>query len=367
MTVPPSAQQALIDAARQDSRRLLQLAAGEIEKVNGNVAGTLSEASNRFRRWQREDPFPNTPAGLLASPDFCSYITTTGMLWPIQFDLEGVKLASLDIPLLGKAVWWDEKGIKHEQQILPKATFVLRHNSIAFVTLGPYLQIPDYLALRFNLRITHIYRGLLLGTGPLVDPGYQGQLSIPLHNLTENDYPLVGGEGLISVEFTKLSLRHSWFQDSRGRIVGDSAEPKLPPLPTALYRPFDEPVFAWPAETERSVDSNLAKAERLRPIRSSLMPIEEMVNDSIKRFKKRLKILQYAGLTSIVALLVTFAALVSQAFRDTRSTVAREQTLVDEAIRLRRADSLFHSRLDSTINAVSDSVQSLRQRSSPRR
>ena len=59
--------------------------------------------------------------------------------------------------------------------------FDLAPNSIAFVALEPCFRIPEYMALRFNLKIKHIYKGLLLGTGPLVDPGFSGKLFIPLH------------------------------------------------------------------------------------------------------------------------------------------------------------------------------------------
>ena len=67
------------------------------------------------------------------------------------------------------------------------------------------LLLPEYIAVRFNLHIRHVHKGILLGTGPLVDPGFFGNLLIPLHNLTDNNYKLIGGEGFIWVEFTKVS------------------------------------------------------------------------------------------------------------------------------------------------------------------
>ncbi len=52
--------------------------------------------------------------------------------------------------------------------------------------------------------------GSLLGTGPLIDPGFVGKLVIPLHNLTDKDWCFRGGEGLIWIEFTKLSRNSRW-------------------------------------------------------------------------------------------------------------------------------------------------------------
>lgn len=55
------------------------------------------------------------------------------------------------------------------------------------------------------MQIKHVHRGLLLGTGPLVDPGYWGKLCIPLHNLTDEEYCIPADEGLIWIEFTKTT------------------------------------------------------------------------------------------------------------------------------------------------------------------
>ena len=72
--------------------------------------------------------------------------------------------------------------------------------------------LPEYIAVRFNLHIRYVHKGILLGTGPLVDPGFFGRLLIPLHNLTDNNYVLEGGKGIIWVEFTKVSQNVFWNQ-----------------------------------------------------------------------------------------------------------------------------------------------------------
>ena len=111
-------------------------------------------------------------------------------------------------------IYWDDDGNKQELDLKEEGDyFDLPPNSIAFVTLQPVFSIPIYMALRFNLKITHIYKGLLLGTGPLVDPGFSGRLSIPLHNLTGNTYRFFKGDELITMEFTKMSKNALWRED----------------------------------------------------------------------------------------------------------------------------------------------------------
>jgi deoxycytidine triphosphate deaminase len=179
------------------------------------------EARKRFTAndFGRIDPFDKIPPALLNSADIFDYARVTAMIWPFASDKERLsrklKSASYEIDFLGDLYRVDESGASHASTIEENKPYVLPKNSIVFVSLKTLFQLPDYIALRFNLKITHVHRGLLLGTGPLVDPGFRGRLLIPLHNLTSEDYTLLGGEGLIWVEFTKLSPNTRWNVDAR--------------------------------------------------------------------------------------------------------------------------------------------------------
>lgn len=90
-------------------------------------------------------------------------------------------------------------------------------NQIVFIECDLDFRIPEFIALRFNLQIQHVHRGLLLGTGPLIDPGYWGKLCIPLHNLTDEDYVIPKDEGIIWIEFTKTTSIPDDAQNPIGR------------------------------------------------------------------------------------------------------------------------------------------------------
>jgi len=178
------------------------------------------DALQRFSGWRSWDPFPEIDPALLNSAAIADYVSATGMIHP--FHADKLKPASYEVAMQGEYVYYDENRKKVTGTLLPSnhpewsrvtnptSTFRLRGNSIAFVSLEPLFQLPDYIAIRFNLKIKHVYKGLLLGTGPLVDPGYVGKLNIPLHNLTAEDYDLEAGKGLIWVEFTKLNRHPIW-------------------------------------------------------------------------------------------------------------------------------------------------------------
>lgn len=177
------------------------------------LAKSESDAEKRAERWRCTDPFPKIEAALLNSADILAYVKATSLIYP--FDVECLKGASYDVPISGEVVYYDSNNPHANKKVIVNLEndgdyFDLLPNAIAFVTLSPSFRMPYYLALRFNLKITHIYKGLLLGTGPLVDPGFVGKLSIPLHNLTNNTYRFHKGDLLITMEFTKMSSNKLW-------------------------------------------------------------------------------------------------------------------------------------------------------------
>jgi deoxycytidine triphosphate deaminase len=91
-------------------------------------------------------------------------------------------------------------------------TIVFKKNSIVFVSTKEKLNLPYYVIARFNLRVNWVYDGILLGTGPQVDPGFAGFLSCPLYNLTNSDIAIRRGEDFATIDFEKTTTlidRHS--------------------------------------------------------------------------------------------------------------------------------------------------------------
>lgn len=169
-----------------------------------DLAQTDEEAQERFEKVKSVDPFPDIAPALLNSADIYDYVRIASILHP--FDPCKLKSGSYEAGIKGRCIWWDDEAKRHSINLGKDANeFTLFANSIAFVQVETNFRLPDYIALRFNLKITHVHRGILLGTGPLVDPGFVGRLLIPLHNLTTNHYRFRAGEGLIWIEFTKTS------------------------------------------------------------------------------------------------------------------------------------------------------------------
>lgn len=83
--------------------------------------------------------------------------------------------------------------------------YLVPKNSLVFIRLRQELRIPYYMIGRHNLKIRYVYKGLLLGTGPQVDPGYVGRLYIPLHNFTTDDVKVHIEDSFVSIDFVRTT------------------------------------------------------------------------------------------------------------------------------------------------------------------
>jgi hypothetical protein len=172
--------------------------------------------------------------------------------------------------------------------------------------------------LRFNFRIKHVHRGLLLGTGPLVDPGFEGRLVIPLHNLTADDYEIKAGEGLIWVEFTKLSPNKIWDQGNGGNTR------------YGKYIPFPD------KGKQLAPEQYFGKSAQGNPIRSSIPEIILGAEHSAEEAKKSAKeseekvqritnILYGLGIVAILTSIVAIGGLTYTVYNSYQQTVSLVQ------------------------------------------
>lgn len=157
------------------------------------------------------DPYPSIPPALLNAGDIRAYAEHPDTHLFSPFNSEKLKPASYEVLFEGEVHFWeyspksDRSGDRKVVSLTTTDTFTIRPNSIVFIRPATHFRIPSFLAVRFNLSIKRVHQGLLLGTGPLVDPGFEGRLLIPVHNLTSNEITIRGKDGFIWVEVTKLS------------------------------------------------------------------------------------------------------------------------------------------------------------------
>ena len=293
-----------------------------------NFAPTDPIAAARFEMWRDRDPFPDIPPALLNSADLLDYVATVGILSPYEVTPENrqelVKPASSAVTCTGDVLRFgyeseSEQLITEVQHRLSAGEeLVLPPNSITYLQLGTTFRIPDYIAARFNLAIREIHRGFLVGTGPLVDPGFVGRLFIPLHNLTSNEYRIRHGEPIVWLEFTKLSPNDIW-RHSR------------PARRRAEFVPFPERKLR-----RRTPVDYLHHANGGRPIASSIpeqfqrsVLVAERAENQVRRFRN----FAIGGLVlGAIAILLPLINLVSDT-NDRLDAIGNERTRVQQDIR----------------------------------
>ena len=305
-----------------------------------------TEARERFAEFSSKDPLPEIRPALLNSGDIYDYARITSMVFPFDKNNQNKKLksASYEIDFLGDVYHVNDETGKVEKETLVKGEpFTLRKNVIVFVFIKTKFFLPDYIAIRFNSKITHVHRGLLLGTGPLVDPGFAGQLLIPLHNLTSEDYILHGGDGLIWVEFTKLSPHIRW--DSSARSGAD-------------YHPFPTNKQNLPAY------EYFKKASSGRPASSSIPGEIAIAKKFIETSKSIGKVVGSLGLVGFLALIYMTWDLISNAnqniatARDEITNFSKDQTELNKRFNLLEAQikSLVESSKKTSKRLVTENL-----------
>src|SRR6266853_4752139 len=304
----------------------------------------------KYEEHKSRDPYPEIPAALLNSAHIKKYADKIGLLDPFESDRR--KSASYEIPFYGTVYIWDAKTKKKEASEITTQgkTFTVEPNSIAYIYLATTFYLPDYIAVRFNLKITQVHRGLLLGTGPLVDPGFCGRLLVPLHNLTSNSYRLVGGDGLIWVEFTKVSPTtdgvsgdYKAFPDRKSNLTpeqyfekANQGNPIVSSIPDATLeaRKIAEDARQDSSESKKSANEAAGKTE------------------GIRRYIYKL------GLGAVAGLLVTLTGLIYAGFQ---LTVAVNATVQNSVNYVKSQSSELAKRTDQISTDLGKRIDQLEQ------
>lgn len=148
------------------------------------------------------------PAGMLSSPHIEYYLKKYEILK--NYDMKYIGPASYHMRIGGEVLTWREGkqidfilGKRENQNDNIRTKVRLVPNSLTFLTTIEEFQLPKDIIARFNLKSMWVHQGLLLGTGPIVDPQLHAKLLIPVHNFSSQTVTMYYGQEFISVEFTK--------------------------------------------------------------------------------------------------------------------------------------------------------------------
>jgi hypothetical protein len=158
--------------------------------------------------------------------------------------------------------------------------------------------------------------------------------------LTNNEYTLVGGERLITVEFTKLDPRTY-------EVTGDNRQGSTGAVLTDFVLPFREPTVAIPDGRDHPIRINLAKTG-VALVESSLPAFDARIAHQDKKLRRWITGISLAGIIAFLALLLSLGGIMWQATGEMRSVAARERQVLE--------------RYDVQRDKVTDSVAVMRER-----
>lgn len=318
----------------------------EILKRKGNEQ-LYRESEKKYDQYRNKDPFPQIGDALLNSVDIVKYCMTVGVITP--FNIKEVKGVTYTCHFSGKYFYWDGKAndlVRKTEADDPD--LILRPNSITYLEIDEMFRVPDYLIIRYNLQVNHVYKGLLLGTGPIVDPGFVGRLYIPLHNLTSNEYRVKKGAPLITLEFTKVG------RNQEGSIWPETGEDSLD-FTSLRHQPEE-------IKPEREFDFYLQKAligkelfrktrddicvgssipEKIQSAEESAKAAEESAKKSEKSFSSMKKFLYSVGVVGFIALIISLISIVNDVNGRIDSVLSNSISISAENNRLQEENFLL--------------------------
>src|SRR5712692_4575301 len=153
--------------------------------------------------WKYVDPKRKDPSrkGMLLSNEI-EMFQKNKLLIAEDFEAKNLRPAAYTLRIGDKYVDSDGKPGTLDDK---NPHFEMRPNSIVYVSTLEKLDLPHYIAARFNLRVKWVYKGILLGTGPQVEPGYRGYLSCPLYNLTDRPIKIEYAQDFATIDFERTT------------------------------------------------------------------------------------------------------------------------------------------------------------------
>jgi deoxycytidine triphosphate deaminase len=248
-------------------------------------------------------------------------------------------------------------------------------NSIVFVSMGQWVRLPHYIAARFDLAIEFIYQGILLGTGPQVDPGFQGYLSCPLHNISNDSVHIRLGQPFAKMDFAKTS--GLWSAKTAGSLASVSSEADLyaASISGSLAGIGDKPIRLFKdAKRWRTPITDPGYAGN-KTVSSSVKRLEESVlanRGEVREFGDEIRRLRRFGLgaglavfLAIIGLLLTLAQL-DRTYTDSKFDNARQRSDGTQSVLIAKQLQDTNLRLQQVERQLKVLRQRLRRTGSPR-
>lgn len=245
------------------------------------------------------DPDPES-IGVLLSDRIEFYSKEINLIEDYEFDEErSPKPASYGLRLGSQYYKNGQYGDLKEGEVLK-----IPSNSIVFVSMFEKINMPYYMIGRFNLKIDLIYKGIILGTGPQVDPGFTGHLSCPLHNISSNDVEIKFKERFATIDFIKTTKFAC--NEDRSRLAALTNENELYKSPVKGFRNYICRLFPVDKKMRKKLDNYIPGGKK---VLSSVKHIENSVADFKTKINREIIFRRVIGIGLVIGIFVIIIGL----------------------------------------------------------
>jgi dCTP deaminase len=158
------------------------------------------------RKEKNTDEYPLFPEGnpnsaILNSDEILSMVRSGSLVTSSTFDQRCLQEASYDVRIGNKGIMGGEGTILD----LTQHPLMLAPGSYAGVVSFEKLKLPNHVLAQIGAKRKIAYEGLILLTGSIVDPGYEGHLLFGLYNASTRKVVLPTQTKICNLTFTHLN------------------------------------------------------------------------------------------------------------------------------------------------------------------
>lgn len=153
----------------------------------------------------------------------------------VPYNPENLRRASYDLSVGAEFCVFDGKDVSKNPVIqyhtLTKGQpFQMPPNAVCFISCAEQISLPKDICARVFLRMSYIYKGIVVASQPPFDPGYQGMVIVMVHNMSSLPMPIKEGDRFVTIEFERTTGEYaetthpsknvlSFHQPLNGKIV----------------------------------------------------------------------------------------------------------------------------------------------------
>jgi len=232
-----------------------------------------------------------TSRGGILGKEFIEPLVDAGCLVR-QANPRNFQPASYDLSL-GDDVWVQGEFItlSDSQPVLKIPAY-----SYAIVSAHEKASLPNFVAGRFDLKVSLFFQGVVLSNGPQVDPGYKGALFCMLYNGSDSKVGIARGQHFATIEFcTTAKLTAGYKKEHQGKTTLREFMPSYAAAGQGgrLFETLQERIKSWEERLFFLLPIMLAAVAIVVPLFFSLYQfseskIKDMASDSEKTLAKSL-------------------------------------------------------------------------------